>query len=345
MSEHKRRKRYKGRYPKSFDEKYKELDPDKYPEMREHVIAKGSTPAGSHIPIMVDEIMEILDIQPGEKGVDCTLGYGGHTRVMLEKLSGSGHLYGLDVDSIEIMKTTERLRKLGYDDDLFTPVHTNFMNIEGVAEQYGKLDFVLADLGVSSMQIDDPQRGFSFKHDGPLDLRLDSKAGLPASEYLKGLSRKEIQEILEENDESYASEIATLIDSYQKGGTTISTTSLLYHIIDKAMPDQIDDRKEVVDKSAARVFQAIRIEVNRELETLEAFMAKLPCVLNPGGRVAILTFHSGEDRIVKKAFKKYKNDGLYVEIARHVTRASAAEVHRNPRARSAKLRWAIKSYK
>ena len=182
---HKRRKRYKGTHPKNFSEKYKELNPELYPETIEKVISKGSTPAGMHISIMVDEILEFLDIQPGQIGLDCTLGYGGHSSKMMEKLEGQGHLYGLDIDTIEIEKTTERLRNKGYGEDIFTPILTNFRNIDQVSEKYGPFDFVLADLGVSSMQIDNPERGFSYKKNGPLDLRLNPKAGRPAYEILK----------------------------------------------------------------------------------------------------------------------------------------------------------------
>ena len=322
--EHKRRKRYSGKYPKHFDEKYKELHPEQYAGIIEHRIKKGATPAGMHISIMVDECLEHLEIMPGDHGLDCTLGYGGHTRHMLEKLEGKGHIYGLDVDAIEIEKTKERLSKLGYGQDIFTAIHTNFRNIDKVAEEYGKFDFVLADLGVSSMQIDNPERGFSYKANG-----------------------WDIEHILSENsDEPYASEIAKTIDSYQKSGMTIDTTSLLYKIIDKSLPHNSDSRrKDLINKTAARVFQAIRIEVNQEFEVLYEFMDKLPTVLKPGGRAVILTFHSGEDRIVKKSFKEMKNLGIYSDVARNVIRPTSEECHRNPRAKSTKLRWAIKSYK
>lgn len=346
--EHKRRKRYSGKYPKHFDEKYKELHPEQYGDIIEHRIKKGATPAGMHISIMVDECLKHLEIMPGDQGLDCTLGYGGHTRHMLEKLEGKGHLYGLDVDAIEIEKTKARLKNLGYGEDIFTALHTNFRNIDQVAKKYGKFDFVLADLGVSSMQIDNPERGFSYKANGPLDLRLDPTRGMPASAYLQTLSRWEIAHILAENsDEPYALEIAKTIDSYQKSGMTIDTTSLLYKIIDKSVPHDGDTkgRKDLINKTAARVFQAIRIEVNQEFEVLYEFMEKLPTVLKPGGRAVILTFHSGEDRIVKKSFKEMKNLGIYSDVARNVIRPTSEECHRNPRAKSTKLRWAIKSYK
>ena len=268
MSEqiHKRRKRYKGTHPRSFDEKYKELNPEMYPETIEKVISKGSTPAGMHISIMVDEILEFLDIQPGQVGLDCTLGYGGHTSKMLEKLEGQGHVYGLDIDPIEIEKTTQRIRNKGFDENIFTSLLTNFRNIDEVSEKYGKFDFVLADLGVSSMQIDNPERGFSYKKEGPLDLRLNPKMGKPASEILKELSKEELENILEENsDEPYADILAKNIYSFIRSGMEVETTGQLYKIIDKTL-NFIEDknRKDLVNKTEARVFQALRIEVNQE---------------------------------------------------------------------------------
>ena len=424
MSEqiHKRRKRYKGTHPRNFEEKYKELDPEMYPETIEKVISKGSTPAGMHISIMVDEILEFLDIQPGQVGLDCTLGYGGHTSKMLEKLDGQGHVYGLDIDSIEIEKTTQRLRNKGFDENLFTSILTNFRNIDEVSEKYGQFDFVLADLGVSSMQIDNPERGFSYKKDGPLDLRLNPKAGRPASQILKELSREDLENIftsvltnfrnidevsekygkfdfvladlgvssmqidnpergfsykkegpldlrlnpkagrpaseilkelskeelenilVENSDEPYADILARNIYSFIRSGMEVETTGQLYKIIDKTL-NFIEDknRKDIVNKTAARVFQALRIEVNQEFEVLYEFVEKLPHILKPGGRVAILTFHSGEDRIVKKAFKEMKNSGVYEDVCRNVIRPTKEECHRNSRAKSTKMRWAIKA--
>lgn len=346
MSEegHKRRKRYNGKYPKKFSEKYKELNPELYPETIKKVISKGSTPAGMHISIMVNEILDFLDIQPGQIGLDCTLGYGGHTLKMLEKLDHQGHLYALDIDPIEIVKTKERLKNKGFDEDILTVIQTNFRNIDKVSQETGLFDFVLADLGVSSMQIDNPHRGFSYKKDGPLDLRLNPEIGKPASQILKELSRDELENILEENaDEPYAKDIARNIDSYIKSGIEINTTRQLYKIIEKTL-SIIDEKnkKDIVNKTAARVFQALRIEVNQELEVLYEFVEKLPQILKPGGKVVILTFHSGEDRIVKKSFKEMKRLGIYKEVARTVIRPSKEECYYNSRAKSTKMRWAIK---
>ncbi len=343
MEEHKRRVHYSGKYPKKFEEKYKEQNPIKYADTVEHVISKGSTPAGMHISIMVKEILEVLQIKSGEHGLDATLGYGGHTRHMLEALGGSGHITGLDVDPIESAKTVERLRGLGYGEDLFSFKLINFANIDEVAKEYGKFDFVLADLGVSSMQIDNPQRGFSYKTEGPLDLRLDPTKGSSASQRLHEITRDEFEGMLVENsDEPYAKEIADRVFFAMQKGDPMDTTTGLKNAVAAALARLPKDEKEdAIKKACARTFQALRIDVNSEFEVLYSFMEKLPCVLNPGARVAILTFHSGEDRIVKQAFKEGKALGLYSEISKDVTRPSSEECFRNPRAKSTKLRYAI----
>ncbi|WP_026529150.1 16S rRNA (cytosine(1402)-N(4))-methyltransferase RsmH [Butyrivibrio sp. VCD2006] len=342
---HKRRVHYSGKYPKKFEEKYKEQNPEKYADTVAHVISKGSTPAGMHISIMVKEILDVLKIQPGEQGLDCTLGYGGHTRKMLEQLKGEGCVYGLDVDPIESAKTVERLRNAGFDENIFRFRLTNFANIDQVAKEAGKFDFVLADLGVSSMQIDDPKRGFSYKIDGPLDLRLDPEHGESAAERLHNITRDEFVGMMVENsDEPYAEEIADKVFMLMKKGDPMDTTTALRAAIESALWKLPKDEKaDAVKKSCARVFQALRIDVNSEFEVLYTFLEKLPNILNPGGRVAILTFHSGEDRLVKKSFKEFKKAGIYSEIASDVTRPSAEECRVNPRSKSTKLRWAIRA--
>lgn len=261
---HQRRVRYKGTHPKRYEEKYKELQPEKYPETVAKVIQKGSTPVGMHIPIMVNEILEFLQIQPGQIGLDATLGYGGHTSRMLERLESKGHIYALDVDSIEMEKTRQRLENMGYGPEILTIRKLNFANIDQIAGESGPLDFVLADLGVSSMQIDNPSRGFSFKKEGPLDLRLDPLKGEPASERLKGLTQEELTGMLIENsDEPYAEEIARAVMGEIKRGREVATTTRLYEMIDRALafiPEE--ERKEAVKKSCQRTFQALRIDVN-----------------------------------------------------------------------------------
>jgi len=343
---HKRRKRYSGTHPKKFSEKYKELNPEKYKEDVAHIIARGATPAGMHISIMVQEILDFLDIKPGQIGLDATLGYGGHTKAMLEKLEGKGHIYGLDVDPIESEKTKKRLADLGFGEDILTVRLQNFKDIDKVSEETGhKFNFILADLGVSSMQIDNPERGFSYKVDGPLDLRLNPQKGVSGADRLKQLTKAEIEGMLIENaDEPYADKIAAAICRWRSQKRPIETTTDLRKCITEALsflPEK--ERKEAIKKSCQRTFQAIRIDINNEFEVLYEFLEKLPAVLAPGGRVAVLTFHSGEDRLVKKAFKEYNRAGVFSEVARDVIRPSQEECFKNSRAKSTKMRWAVKN--
>lgn len=347
--EHKRRVRYKGTHPRNFNEKYKEANPEKYADTIEKVIKKGSTPAGMHLSIMVNEILDVLKIKPGEKGLDATLGYGGHTKAMLQCLAGQGKIVALDVDPIEIVKTKKRLNEQGFGDDILTIKQTNFENIDIVSQQEGKFDFILADLGVSSMQIDNPDRGFSYKTNAPLDLRLDPMHGESAAERLNSITRDEFVGMMIQNaDEPYAEEIATAVFSRKKKGNPVKTTFDLKEAIEEAinkLPKSVigkDEKNIAIKKSCARVFQALRIDVNCEYEVLYNFLEKLPDVLNEGARVAILTFHSGEDRLVKKSFKQLYKAGVYKEISDEVIRPSKEECFRNPRAASTKLRWAVK---
>lgn len=341
---HKRRPHYKGTHPHKFSEKYKELNPEKYSETVEKLRSKGKTPAGMHIPIMVDEILEFLQIEPGQQGLDVTLGYGGHTTEMLKKLDHTGHIYGLDVDPIESAKTRERLSERGYGPKDVTVTLLNFKDIDKMAEKYGKFDFVLADLGVSSMQIDDPSRGFSFKREGPLDLRLDPSHGKPASEWLKTVRFDEFKEkLIENSDEPYAEQIAREVFHRKKHHLPLETTRDMYETVENALSFlPTKERKDTIKKSCQRTFQAMRIEVNHEFEVLDIFLEKLPGVLKSGGKVAILTFHSGEDRRVKKSFQHFNREGIYSEVARHVTRPSPEECHKNTRASCTKMRWAVK---
>ena len=342
---HKRRVRYSGAYPKSYKEKYKELNPEKYADTVSRVIQKGSTPAGMHISICVSEILEFLQIKPGQTGLDATLGYGGHTQEMLKCLDSRGHLYALDVDPIESAKTKERLEKLGFGEDILSIRLQNFADIDRVSEEAGLFDFVLADLGVSSMQIDNPDRGFSYKTEGPLDLRMNPEKGISAAERLRNITQEELQGMLLENaDEPYAGEISREAVTRLKRSKTIDTTGDLRQVIEDALAFlPAAERREAVKKSCQRTFQALRIDVNNEFEALYSFMEKLPGFLAPNGRVAILTFHSGEDRIVKKSFKQFYKEGLYREISNEVIRPSAEECSRNSRARSTKMRWAIRA--
>ena len=371
---HKRRVRYKGKYPKKFEEKYKELQPEKYQDTIEHVIKKGNTPAGMHISIMVQEILDTLKIQPGETGFDATLGYGGHTKAMLACLNGQGHIYATDVDPEESAKTKKRLEELGYGEDILTIRLQNFCTIDEIAKEVGGFDFILADLGVSSMQIDNPKRGFSitsrnfvvvsirlpfrissvidnpkrgfsFKVDGPLDLRLNQEAGISAAERLDTITREELAGMLYENsDEPYCEELAKAITDEIRKGSRIDTTTKLREVIEKTLdflPEK--EKKDTIKKTCQRTFQALRIDVNREFEVLYEFMEKLPDALKPGGRVAILTFHSGEDKLVKKALKEGCRAGIYADYSKDVVRPSAQECAQNGRARSTKMRWAVRA--
>ena len=343
--QHKRRVRYSGAYPKKYSEKYKELQPEKYADTVAHVIEKGGTPAGMHISICVKEILDFLQIKPGQVGLDATLGYGGHSREMLKCLQGKGHLYALDIDPIESEKTRARLQEAGFGPEILTVRLQNYSEIDQVAAEAGKFDFVLADLGVSSMQIDNPERGFTFKADGPLDLRMNPYQGISAAERLRTIGLDELWGMLEENaDEPYAEKIAKTILRKRKKKEPIETTFQLKAAVEEALsflPEA--EQKEAVKKSCQRTFQALRIDVNHEFESLYAFLDKLPECLKPGGRVAILTFHSGEDRLVKKSFKAFHREGIYSEIAEDVIRPSAEECVRNSRARSTKMRWAIRA--
>lgn len=342
---HKRRVRYNGTHPKKYKEKYKELQPEKYADTIEHVIKKGSTPAGMHISICVKEILDFLQIQPGQTGLDATLGYGGHTLEMLKCLESQGHIYALDVDPIESEKTRARLEALGYGSEILTIKNINFVHIDQVAAETGPFNFVLADLGVSSMQIDNPERGFSYKHEGPLDLRLNPEKGISAAERLKNIKKEELQGMLTENaDEPYAKEISSAIVTSIKKGRKITTTTELQQAIEQALSFlPADQQKEAVKKSCQRTFQALRIDVNNEFEVLEQFLEKLPEIMAPGGRAAILTFHSGEDRLVKKSFQRFLREGIYSDVAKEVIRPSAEECNNNSRARSTKMRWAIRA--
>ena len=343
---HKRRVRYSGTHPKTYKEKYKEHNPEKYADTIEKVIQKGGTPAGMHISIMVNEILDFLQIKPGQTGLDATLGYGGHTKAMLQCLNGEGHIYALDVDPIESAKTKERLASQGFGEDILTVRLQNFADLDLVVKETGKkFDFILADLGVSSMQIDNPERGFSYKVEGPLDLRMNPLKGVSAAERLKEVTQEELEGMLVENaDEPYAAEIAETVMKWFRNGKTIETTSQMKQVIEQALvyvPKA--EREEAAKKSCARTFQALRIDVNSEFEVLYTFLEKLPEVLAPNGRVAILTFHSGEDRLVKRSFKELAAAGVYSDVSKDVIRPSAEECFRNSRAKSTKMRWAIKA--
>jgi 16S rRNA (cytosine1402-N4)-methyltransferase len=330
---HRRRLRYSGKNPRRFDQKYKELSGNA--DTLARVLASGKTPAGTHVPIMVEEILEVLDPRPGDIAVDCTLGFGGHARRLLGRVAPGGHVIGLDTDPLELPKTEAALRGEGFGADIFTARKSNFAGLPAAltASGFSGADVILADLGVSSMQLDNPSRGFTWKSPGPLDMRMNPSRGLSAAQWLLKMTPTALEQALIENaDEPDAAVLASAL-----AGNSLATTTDLAGAIRTALPHR---SAELVEKAIRRVFQAVRISVNEEFSALDALLRSLPSCLNAGGRVAIMTFHSGEDRRVKKAFQAWYRDGIFSSIADEVIRASADERRANPRSTSAKLRWA-----
>lgn len=343
---HQRRVRYAGTHPRRFAQKYKELDPARHADELAKVMQRGQTPAGMHRPICVAEILAVLAPQPGEVGLDATLGNGRHAQELLARIQPGGRLFCTDVDPLELPRTEARLRGLGFDAATLVVRRMNFADLPALLPEAGVgFDFVLADLGVSSMQIDNPARGFTFKADGPLDLRLDPTAGEPASTLLLRLTRAQLRELLVGNaDEPHAVALATAL----QGQYIESTMQLaervrvaLLPLFPRGLP--ADERQAETKKTLQRTFQALRIAVNDEFGALDRFLAALPAGLKPGGRVAMLSFHSGEDRRVKKTFQAGERAGVFERVSPEALRPSFDERRANPRSSSAKLRWAVKA--
>ncbi|MGE3973877.1 MAG: 16S rRNA (cytosine(1402)-N(4))-methyltransferase RsmH [Bdellovibrionales bacterium] len=338
----KRRVRYKGKHPRKFSEKYKELNPEKYQKDLQKVIERGATPVGTHRPVCVDEILEILKPKPGDKALDATLGFGGHSQEILKRILPKGRLIALDQDPIERPKTEARLRALDFPEKSLVIGSINFREAKNFLKvnKLGKMDLVLADLGLSSMQIDNPDRGFTFKQDGPFDLRMNPSRGQPASALLKELDQETLQEMLIENsDEPHARQIAAALVKY-KPQTTLLVAKVVRDVV-KTFSAKV--RENEGNTPIKRVFQTLRIAVNEEFEALDQFLEELPDFVERGGRIAILSFHSGEDRRVKKAFQAGHRTGVYSQVAPEFIRPSFEEQRANPRAAPAKLRWAIRS--
>ena len=339
---HTRRPRYQGKNPRAFHLKYKELNPARYAAEVQKILESGKTPAGMHVPIMVAEVLHCLRPQPGEVAVDCTLGGGGHARAILERLQPGGRLVGLDVDPLELPRAVARLAAAGFGADTFTARHGNFAGLPQAlaAEGLPGVDLVIADLGVSSMQLDNPDRGFSYKGVGPLDMRMNPARGEPASVLIGRLSEAQLADLLDENaDELHAPLIAGVLKERPLATTQAAERAVRVGLT-RALPHLA---KTEVKMSVRRTFQALRIAVNDEFAVLDALLRSLPLCLSSGGRVAILTFHSGEDRRVKKAFQAGHRAGIYAEIAKDVIRATKQETFANRRASSAKLRWAVRA--
>ena len=339
---HTRRPRYPGRNPRRFDQKYKELNPERYASDVQRILASGKTPAGTHRPIMVQEVLRCLQPAAGDIAVDCTLGGGGHAQAILEQVQPGGRLIGLDVDPMELPRTEARLRAAGFGADAFVTRLGNFAGLPRVlaAEGLAAANLILADLGVSSMQIDNPARGFSYKEPGPLDMRMNPSHGETASQLLARVSEEKLAALLTENaDEPHARLIAGLLKQ-KPVMTTHAVERVVRMGLGKALPNLA---KTDVKMSVRRTFQALRIAVNDEFSALDALLRSLPQCLAPGGRVVMLTFHSGEDRRVKKAFQAGYRAGVYSDVANEVIRSSKEETFANRRASAAKLRWAVRA--
>jgi 16S rRNA (cytosine1402-N4)-methyltransferase len=292
-----------------------------------------------HVPVLLGPVLEILSPQPGQTIVDCTLGLGGHAAALLERVKPDGRVIGIDFDPANLERARTKLQSVGGRFDL---LQNNFAALPTVLQQAGieRVDGVLADLGVASTQIDDPARGFSYRKPGPLDMRMDPTRGQPASTLLNRFSERELATaFLELGDETDAAQIARLIVE-RRAHEPITTTEQLMAIVCEARDFTIQRAAGAKLHPAARTFQALRILVNRELANLDRLLAVLPDVLNSGGIGAIISFHSGEDRRVKQAFRDAHRGGIYAEVSDEAIVADQAEQRQNPRSRSAKLRWA-----
>lgn len=284
----------------------------------------------AHTPVLLDEVLALLDPHPGESYLDATLGGGGHAAAVALKVGPTGIVYGIDRDPAAVQAATVRLQDVG------TPfrVHQgrfgqmgDYLREMGV----GQVDLLLADLGLSSPQVDDANRGFSYAVDGPLDMRMDPSSGPTASEWLMAADEAEIERVLHEyGEERHAHRIARILVE-ERARHPITGTHQLVEIVRRAYPA---GGHKGVGHPARRTFQAVRIAVNRELTELAALLASLRDLLRPGGRAAIISFHSLEDRMVKRAFLAPG----YERLTRKPIVPADAERKRNPRARSAKLR-------
>jgi 16S rRNA (cytosine1402-N4)-methyltransferase len=345
-----RRPRYAGTHPRRFDERYKERDPDKYPDIEAHVRAQGRTPAGTHVPIMVAEVLAALRPAPGELVADLTVGYGGHALAFLELTAPDGRLIGLDLDGPQLEATGRRLAQVVAPARLHLH-HSHFAGLPKVlaAEGLTVVDVLFADLGLSSMQLDDPARGFSYKHDGPLDMRMDPRRPRTAAEVLRTITCDELATALREfADEPAHQAIAQAIIRCRSERPITRTEELVDVVLGALGLTRRTWRAAVAAGEsdlhpAARTFQALRILVNDELQGLDQLLRVAPYCLQPGGRLGILTFHSGEDRRVKHAFRDGLRAGVYAQIAEEPQRSSPAERRENPRSTPAKFRWAVRA--
>jgi 16S rRNA (cytosine1402-N4)-methyltransferase len=389
---HRRRPRYSGTHPKSYAQKYKEHNLTAYPEIEAHLRTKGNTPAGTHVPVLVEEVMTCLKPGPGDIVVDGTVGYGGHALEFIKRITPGGRLIGLDVDAAELERTRSRLGQAS------VPVSFYRSNFAGIAkvlnqEKLDGFDILFADLGISSMQIDNPERGMSYKHEGPLDMRMDDRLKQTGADLLNSLPEDELAKALWElADEPDHRRIAQRIAA-RRAVEPITRTSQLVQLVFDAKglnPKTWRQQHNVARASrpcttwrgrgdpkrdasrlgtlpalekqgqdglathkgwkpsppsslhpAARTFQALRILVNDELGSLRELLRVAPYCLHPGGRIGIVSFHSGEDRLVKQSFRDGVRNGTYESAAEEVITPGIEETRSNPRSASAKFRWAL----
>lgn len=358
-----RRPRYSGKHPKQFDHRYKELDPAAYPKIQDHVRSQGRTPAGTHVPVLAEEVLAALRPQAGEIVADCTIGYGGHAVEFILRIGPTGRLIGLDVDAVQVERTAARLAALTRPTADAGPdataaghaqvsIHrSHFAGLGKILAREGidGFDVIFADLGASSMQIDDPNRGFSYKFDGPLDMRMDDRLPRTAADLLAQLSAAELSACLRElADEPHAERIAGCIARH-RAVKPIERTRQLVNIVFEAKGlsrriwrDRPADQRDQLHP-AARTFQALRMRVNDEMGGLAQFLRIAPHCLRSGGRIGIISFHSGEDQQVRNAFREGWDAGVFAEIAETPIRPTSKEIAANPRGRSAVFRWAVKA--
>lgn len=342
-----RRVRYSGTHPKSYQQKYKEHNIEAYPELEAHLSAKGRTPASTHIPVLTEEVIDCLKPMPAEVVADCTVGYGGHASEFIKHIGPAGKLIALDVDSTELERTRQRLSKAN------TPVSFYRSNFAGIANVLNKekldgYDIIFADIGISSMQIDNHERGLSYKNNGPLDMRMDDRLKQTAADLLNTLSEEKLAKVFWElADEPDHQEIAHQIITERSVQAITQTSQLVQIIFDvKGIDQKIWRRQRRTEKNhslhpAALAFQAMRILVNDELGCLKELLRVAPYCLRPGGRIGIISFHSGEDRIVKHSFRDGVRTGIYQSAAKYAVVPQSNEINSNPRSASAKFRWAV----
>jgi 16S rRNA (cytosine1402-N4)-methyltransferase len=346
---HRRRPRYRGTHPRTYNEKYKEHDIAAHPDLEARLQAKGQTPASTHIPVLAAEVIQTLSPCPGEIVADCTVGYGGHALEFMKRIGPTGKLIGFDVDQDELERTRQRLNQESTPTSLH---HSNFAGLAKVLgpEQLEGYDIIFADLGVSSMQIDNPARGISYRHEGPLDMRLDHRLQQTGADLLATLSKEELATALHElADEPDCEEIATRIVA-QRAVEAIRLTSQLVELVMEVKGttpsrwrQQQRHQPAHTLHPAAQTFQALRILINDELGVLKELLRLAPYCLRPGGRLGIISFHSGEDRLVKQAFRDGVRDGTYQRAATDVIVSQAKERAYNPRSTAAKFRWAART--